>query len=199
MNLNPQILPPYVRLYVPVVLFGAILLTFGLWARNFYIDHQQERPGTVVIATAAHEVKSTPKISVQPKQLKVYAGGKGVKNNLKLPDPVVQDDSEQVIASSQVKADEHPHTITTTINTDTGESQTFVRTDPLPWFGLSSRGGIGIYGGIKNGNPAVRLEAKQDLFTVKALHFGVTASVDQPLNGPLGNDYFLGIGGEYRW
>jgi hypothetical protein len=73
-----------------------------------------------------------------------------------------------------------------------------VRTDPLPWFAMSSRGGVGMYAGIKNGEPAVRLQARQELFSVKALRFEGIATIDQPISGP-GTDYFVGLGAEYRW
>lgn len=200
MKLNTQIGPEWLRHYVPAVLILAAIIFLALWLRNFMLEHEQSKVGTVVIATPAAEVKSVPKIDVQVKSpVKVYKGGSSLKDGLKLPTEIVHDDAQQVIASSQVKDDEHPHTITTTLNTETGESQTYVRTDPLPWFALSSRGGVGMYAGIKNGAPAVRLEARQELFSVKALHFGAVASVDQPISGPIAADYFVGLGAEYRW
>lgn len=159
--------------------------------------------GVTVKATPAKEVANVPKVDVQvQKPLKVYAGGQGLKSGLKLPAPVVQNHAEQVIASSKVEAaDDHPHTVTTVINTDTGQSETYVRTDPLPWIAWSSRGGIGMYAGIKNGTPAVRLQAEQELFTVKAIHFGAVASVDQPIGASpqYDQEWFVGIGAKYEW
>lgn len=201
MKLTQPVAPEWVRQYIlaGIILLG--LVVFALWVRNFQLDHERNQVGQTVIATPAHEVKSVPKIDVEVKRpVKVYKGGAGLKGGLKLPDPVVQDDAQQVLASSKIDAtDDHPHTVTTVLNTETGQSETYVRTDPLPWVAWSSRGGAGVYAGIKNGEPAVRLEARQELFTVKAVHFGAIASVDQPISGPVGLDYFVGVGAEYRW
>lgn len=157
--------------------------------------------GVTVQATPATEVKNVSKEGVVVKApVKIYSGGAGLKDRIKLPKDVVADGRQQVIASSKVDAvDDHPHTITTVINTDTGESQTYVRTDPLPWLAWGGRGALGMYAGIKNGTPTVRLQLRHDLLQVKAVHFGAIAAVDQPISGPMAMDYFVGVGAEYRW
>jgi hypothetical protein len=162
-------------------------------------DRQPVETGQTVEAEPAAEVKRTPKVGVAVKApVKVYAGGARLKRKIELPPEVVQDDRQQVIASSKIEGDQ-PHTVTTVIDTDTGESRTFARADPLPWLAWDDRGGIGLYAGIRNGTPAARLQAHQGLFRVKAVHIGGVASLDQPLSGPVSMDYFVGIGAEYRW
>lgn len=184
-----------------IVLACLIGIAALLWVRNWQNESDQNQIGQTVIARPADEVKDVPKIDVQVKApVKVYKGGAALKDGLKLPKDIVDLPSAEVISSSKIDGrDDHPKTVTTVINTETGESQTYVRTDPLPWFAMSSRGGVGMYGGFKNGDPAVRLQAEQEIFTVKALHFKGVASIDQPVNGLISADYFVGVGAEYRW
>lgn len=185
-----------------LLLLVAVALAVVLigWA-NYTINTPDKPPVNVSVpATPAPEVKLAPKIPVKVKKpVKVYSGGAALKDGLHLPAVVVDDQDKQVIASSQVKADDHPQTVTTLINTETGESETYVKRDPLPWIAWSDRGSVGMYAGIKSGEPTVRLQAHQELFTVKAIRFGAVASVDQPINGPAGTDYFVGVGLEYRF
>jgi hypothetical protein len=171
------------------------------WLGTYMKDSKQAEPGIVVKATPAPEVKHIPTVPVVPKKpVKVYAGGSALKNGLKLPAPVVEAPEEEVIASSKIdNRDRHPHTVTTTLNTETGESETYVRTDPMPWFATSTRGHVGMYAGIKNGEQTVRLQAEQELFSVKSVHFGAIATIDQPMSGPSGTDYFVGFGAKYEW
>lgn len=147
----------------------------------------------------------SPHVGGLPTRYQPVKGGKvkvyeaSVKNGLKLPPAIKDDPASEVIASTRVEADDHPSTVTTVINTETGDSQTLIRREPLPWLAWSDRGGVGIYAGIKNGEPTARLQLHQEIFTVKAIHFGAIATIDQPISGPLGTDYFAGVGAEYRW
>ncbi|MEW6314155.1 MAG: hypothetical protein AB1513_08975, partial [Pseudomonadota bacterium] len=107
-----------------------------------------------------------------------------------------------VLESSQVPADDHPQTVTTVIDTETGETETYVKRDPLPWFAWDTHGEAGIYAGLARGSPALRLEARQGIFAVKALHAGVIASYDQLLApspfAPQGAG-FVGVGVWMKW
>lgn len=190
------------RRYYPHILLGVLLLILAaLWLRNWSEESAADQVGQTIVATPAKEVLDAPKVDVAVKKpVKVYQGGAALKDGLKLPRLAVEDPDVEVLASSKIDGrDDHPKTVTTVLNVETGESETYVRTDPLPWFAMSSRGGVGMYGGLKNGEPAVRLEARQELFTVKAIHFGAVATVDQPISGRAGTDYFIGLGAEYRW
>lgn len=171
----------------------------------WHIFHKDPLPsaGLSVHATPAAEVADTPKVTAVVKApVKVYKGGSTLKKELKLPDVVTSDPAKEVIASSQVKADERPQTITTIINTETGESETFVRRDPLPWLAWDTSGEVGAYVGIKNGQQAVRLQVRQGIVQVKALHLGLIGSVDQAMSGAgvaNGTDYFIGAGVWAKW
>lgn len=178
----------------------AFLFVFYAVGNGLFKDKQPQAPvGLNVIATPAPEVKKQPQVDkpIKAKTVKVYPAA--VKNTIKLPEIIQDNPALDVIASNQVPADDHPQTITTLINTDTGESQTFVKRDPLPWLALDPHGEAGLYMGIKNGEPTARLEVKQGAFQVKALHFGVVGSVDQPISGVQGTDYFIGTGAWMRW
>lgn len=176
----------------------AIAIVCG-WLR--YVDQSEPKAPVhlSVPAKAAPEVKKVATVEkpIKAKTVKVYPAA--VKNNLKLPELAQENPALDVIASHQVKADDHPQTITTLINTDTGESETYVKRDPLPWLAWEQRGEAGISLGLKNGEPAVRLEARQNMIQVKAVHFGATGSVDQKLNGASDTDWYLGVGAWYRW
>lgn len=153
-----------------------------------------------VIATPSKEVKNTPKVAVPVKKpVKVYSGGSTLKKKLDLPADVVQDDAQQILASSKVNGDQ-PHTITTVINTETGESQTFDRPDPLPWLAGDNHGRLGMYAIFKNGTPTISLQAQRGLFSIKAVHVGFVAGLDQPMSGDdrrLNSQ--IGVGAEYRF
>jgi hypothetical protein len=164
-----------------------------MWLR--FVNNDEPIPSyQAVLAKPSKAVKNTPKIEVAIKKpVKVYKGGAAIKNNLKLPPNVISDDAEQVIASSEVKNDDHPHTITTTINTETGESETYIKAEPLPWLSFDKRGSVGVYYGFKSGVGTARIEAKQDIFDIKSIRCGGVASIDSD------TQYFAGIGCSYNW
>lgn len=122
-----------------------------------------------------------------------------VKRKLKLPDAVQANPKQHVVASSRTVPDERPHTITTTLDTSTGEFTTLDRAEPLPWIAVSTKTEIGaFYGvkGVKNGEPVFRLQAQQELLRVKAMHLGAIASADFA-RGEV--DTYVGVGLWARW
>ena len=191
MNENVNISVGRDRLLASALAIVCLLLAgWIVWMHYF---KPVERAGEVKEAKAAPEVAAVPREAIKPPQVKVYAGGKAVKQKLSLPQAVIDAESQRVLASSKIAASEHPSTVTTVIDASTGESQTFVRTDPLPWVAYSSKGAVGLYYGIKRGGQAARLQIRQDFLQVKALRAGVLASVDSD------GQAFAGVGVEYRW
>lgn len=152
-----------------------------------------------VPAKVAEAVKGEAKRQVAILPGTVHAYMPAAKANLKLPADVAMDDAQQVIAAHTVDPDEHPQTVTTVIDTDTGESKTYVKLEPLPVFAWNFHGDAGAYVGVKNGDRAARLEVRQGVAQVKGIHFGGIASADQPLSGPLKADYFMGVGAWVKW
>jgi hypothetical protein len=188
-DVSPTIHYPVVMV-LGIALFAASYVAWLIFAPT-------DPVGQVVIATPAKEVRAIPRVDtvIKSGKVAVYKGGKPLKKKLNLPQPIVDDPKQEVLASSVIPAGEHPHTVTTTINTDTGASETYVRTDELPWLGYENRGEVGIFYGVKSGERVVRLQARQDFVQVKALHMGVIASIDSGLN----RSTFIGIGVAFKW
>lgn len=128
------------------------------------------------------------------KPVKVYRPD--VKRKLKLPDAVQADPAQHVVASSRTVPDERPHTITTVLDTSTGEFTTLDRAEPLPWIAVSTKTEVGAFYGIKNGEPAFRVQAQQELLRIKALHVGAVASADM-VRGDV--ETYVGVGVWARW
>ena len=186
---------------VSVVLVVCIAcLGWGAYLR--YADFKAHLSAPIISkpvpAAAAAEVKDVPMVGITPAApVKVYAPA--AKEKLKLPKEVQDDKSKYVLAASRVAPDDHPHTITTVIDQQTGESQTYDTREPLPWLAVDMHGEAGLLYGVKNGYPAVRFEARQNLLDVKAVKIGIEATADQPTTGPLRADYFIGVGAWYQW
>lgn len=119
-----------------------------------------------------------------------------VKRKLKLPDAVQANPAQHVVASSRTAPDERQHTITTVLDTGTGEFTTVDRAEPLPWIAVSTKTEVGAFYGVKNGEPAFRVQAQQELLRVKALHIGAVASADM-VRGDV--DTYVGVGVWARW
>lgn len=154
--------------------------------------------GESVIATEAPAIKDVPTKDVTIKApVKAFQGKS--KARLKLPDAVQKDENQQVIAASQVKADLHPQTISTVVNTETGKVETFVKQDPYPWLAWEPRGEAKLLYGLKyqSADHAThqvgRLQIGYDVVRVKALTVGVTSTLDTD------RDAFVGVGMTYRW
>lgn len=155
-----------------------------------------DRSGQVVAAKPAVEVAgvSTSSPTVHGGAVQVFPDA--VKPKLNLPGPVAADVKKKVVAASKIAASDRPHTVTTLLDTGTGQFETYVRSDPLPWVAFTARGAAGVYYGMKNGQQAIRLHVRQDLVQFKAVHAGVIGSIDQA-GGK--TDTFVGVGLEYRW
>lgn len=118
------------------------------------------------------------------------------KKKLNLPKPIQQDPGQQVVASTKVGGDDRPHTVTTLLDTRTGEFTTLDRADPLPWVSVKSRTELGAFYGIKDGRDTVRIQARHDFLQVKALNVSAQASADFA-GGDV--DSFVGVGVSIRW
>lgn len=186
-------------------LFGLAVVVAALAMSYWYKNHDRPEfllpPVNVTVPAApAPEVakKETVAKPILAKTVKVYPAA--VKNNLKLPQHVLDDPELDVLAASQVPADNHPRTITTVLDRETGESETYVKRDPLPWFDDRKSGSAGIYAMYGNTGPFARLQVRQELFQVKALHVGVMATYDQSFSGNrMPSSTAIGVGAEFHW
>lgn len=189
------------------------LLVGMAWAWAAYNALPGAPVGEAVVGTAAPEIKNLYAVDLPPtkKPIKGYTGEKA-KKKFNLPAAVISNPAMVVMAPVKIKADNvgHSHTAVPTLNTETGAVETYVRTDPLPWFEFKTSGSAGVYGGVTTDmGPVVRAIVQQDIIQVKRLKLGVMASVDQPtgmqptgtagitdFTGPRG---FVGLGGKVEW
>lgn len=152
---------------------------------------------TPQIATVNPEVKHEEKIDVpitSPKAtIKAYTS-KG-KAQLVLPPYVLNDSAKVVTDSSIVASTEKRQVVTQVLDSTSGETTTFITTAPDPWLSFENRGQVSVDVGYRRGNPepVSRVNYRQDLVQTKAIHWGVSASAYTD------GDYFLGVGGSYRW
>jgi hypothetical protein len=183
--------------WFPALILVAVLATFIVrWADN----HNQTPVGTSTPGAPDPAIKHEPRqdTPVQSGTVKTYPAE--TKRKLDLPADVRDDNSRQVLDATRVPADDHPQTVTTVIDTRTGASSTYVARDPLPWLAFDYTGDAGVYYGWRNGAKALRLEARQGFITIKAVHVGIIASLDQPLAGaPTPPDTFIGAGAWAHW
>ena len=184
------------RVIVEVVL----ILAVGVMGYFLYAALSAPKPvgGVSVIATPAPALRKAPTAQVAIKApVRVFKGE--TKANLKLPAAVIADETKQVIAATQVKANLRPQTVSTVINTETGAVESYVKTDPYPWFAIETRGEAKVAYGYKYRHtigamaPVVRMQLSYDVVRVKALTAGVQATIDTD------RDAFVGVGISYKW
>lgn len=170
-----------------------VLVAFGVFAWIIWPAPAPVLP--MVPAAPAPVLKAVEMVSIAPPAVKVYAPK--AKTKLKLSATVQADPAQHVIAASQVRADERPHTVITLLDERTGEATTYDRADPLPWLAPETRGELGISYGLRGdgnaGVPIGRLSLRQNLLQIKALRLGAQANIDQD------GEWFVGLGVFYRW
>lgn len=144
---------------------------------------------------AAHvnpEVVHTPKVEARPAKVMVYAPK--AKEQVALPAEVKNDPAVAILESSKISANEHPQTVTTVLDQNTGETKTFVTVDPLPWIAAENKRQLALGYGYTNGAVRVgRLIFADELIQIKALHMGVTTSIDTD------GRYFAGLTVSYHF
>lgn len=172
-------------------------LTLALVANQCSVPVKQASNDVVKVATVNPSVIKTEKVEValvSPKKvLKVYP--QSVKKRVLLPKEALSNAHIQLTDSSVIKGTEQDTQVNQTVDITTGETQTYVSELPAPWFRVENRGAASLDYGIKRDakTPVVRLNVRQDVLQLKAIHIGVSGSVYSD------GDYFVGVGGEYRW
>lgn len=114
-------------------------LAYVAWLR---FSPQPAPVGSIVPAKVALAAKAIPKVIRHPKAVKTYASA--AKRTLQLPKLIADDKNMQVLASSSVDPDSHPHTITTLLNIETGDITTVDRREALPWLTIRRSGALGL-------------------------------------------------------
>lgn len=176
------------------VLALALFAMIGATALYFHFKPAPMPPGIHMPATPAPELRREETAPLVVDFVRAYKPA--AKKKLKLP-PAVQADAEQhVVASTRTPNDERSHTVTTTLNTSTGEFTSYDRAEPLPWMAVSTKSQVGVYYGLKRGEQVIRLEGRQELLQIKALRIEAMASADIVSSDV---DTFVGIGVSARW
>ena len=147
-------------------------------------------PGIHVPATPAPELKREETVPVQV-AAPVQAYKPPVKKKLKLPPAVQADAAQHVVASTRTPNDERQHTVTTVLDSSTGEFTSYDRAEPLPWVAVNTTTHLAAYYGLKNSEQTLRLQAQQELLRIKALRIEAAASADIT-RGDV--DTFIGVG-----
>lgn len=185
-----------VRFIVKLLVFALVFIVAGASLRHF----MQPSPVSATVAVEsrpAAAVRLAPKVSVKMKSpIKAYKPD--TKAKLRLPDAVIADNDKQVLAATTIRSSERPQTVTTVIDAGTGDSKTYVKSEPLPWVATESRGEVRIDYAYKFRaspvpTPVVRLTLRHDVIQVKGFHLGLNATVDTD------RDAFIGVGVGYRW
>lgn len=143
-------------------------------------------------ADPAPELKGKQKTKVSLPSVPVYGGT--AKTDLGLPISVQDDPNKYVLGSAKLPNDTHPHTVTTVIDAETGETTIYDRRDPLPWLAAEKRGLLQFGAGVKSGVGQVwRAAGSFDAVQIKAIHFGINGSLDSD------GQAYVGAHAEYRW
>lgn len=182
-----------------VVLIAGVCIALALWWVRSNTD--QAQPGTTVAiaATPAPQLDATP-IEWIPVAQPIKARAPAAKRALKLPVAVQVDEAQHVLDAARVAPSEQAQTVTSVLDTATGETHTYVVAEPMPWLAVRQRGDAGAYIGLKQGAPTLRLLARHEVVQIKGGHVGALASVDVPINGSQADpDVFVGVGVSITW
>jgi hypothetical protein len=181
-----------------------ILILLTLVAAVEYTSHTYHKytgknliPTPVVIAKVAPQIKSTDKVEVAletpTKTIRVYPSGSKAK--VKLPPEAIENANIKLTDSTVIKSSESPVQVSQVLDISTGETETYVQEVPKPWVALENRGAASIDYGFKrnNSNSVLRLNVRGNLVQLKGIHLGLSGSIYSD------GDYFVGVGGEYKW
>lgn len=174
---------PGFGIFLPLILVAACVTVAG---------YLFTRPAPWQVATPAPQLAEVPKVPLQIKApLQVYAPA--AKKKLRLPPAVQQDPNKSVLAATEIKPDTHRQTVVTVVDAATGQTETIIRREPLPWIASDHSGEIRIDYGYKHGQAITRLSVQQNLLQLKALRAGVNATLDSD------GDLFVGVGVGWWW
>ena len=186
------------RLAMIAAKLGAIVLLLGVLANGYWYFTRPPTDTTVAaIAPPAKAVQKVKRVKTPTKEVQTYSPE--AKARLKLPPAVLASDSKYVIGAATVSPSERSVTVTSVLDTATGETTTYTKSEPLPWFALEPQGGLRVDFGYKmqrgtpTPTPVGRLSVTHNFVQVKGFRAGVSASLDT--DGVL----FAGVGVEYRW
>jgi hypothetical protein len=150
--------------------------------------------GQATLARVAPQVIAVPTQTIKPPSVKVYAPV--AKKRLELPDQIQNDPNQYVLTASRLPSDTHPQTVTTVINRETGDVQTFFRREPYPLLKAEQAGHIRLgYGYKTDVGQVYRISASENFWQTKAIHWGIDGTLDSKGQGRA----YVGGHVEYQW
>lgn len=185
---------PSVEAIAPRLLYALAGLLAGVLLSIIYqVDQPEPAPSVVTLATPAKVLTRVERVQIPCETVQAYAPE--AKRRISLPEAVRKNPDAHVLASSDVRADERDTRISTVLDTSTGAVDTYAETLPLPWLRPESRGEVGLYYGVKPGQPGMvgRLQARYDVLQIKGSHVGAIGSFDTD------GETYAGVGFSYRW
>jgi hypothetical protein len=180
---------PDLMLAAVAFLLGSVIAGFGVHA--WHVQHPTVTTRTLIqkipigVPTTAHAAPQLSSAPIAPAKVatctvEAYTAPAKVREHL-LPKPIADSPKQAIVASSRIEPDDHPETVTATIDTDTGQAVQSVVREPLPWLAAETKREASVDLLEKTSGPVIRIQARQDLFQVKALHFHVAAYADAPV------------------
>jgi hypothetical protein len=174
---------------------AAVILAASAVFAYFHFKPVPAPPGVHIEAPPSPVVEDVGQHDVTVTHVHVYKPE--AKIELALPAAVVSNTQAHVVASTLTPNDERQHTITTMLDSGTGKFTTYDRVEPLPWISVTTKSEVGAYLGLKNGEPAIRIEGRQEILQIKAVRIGAIGNVDAAQSA--GVDSFIGVGAWARW
>lgn len=168
---------------------ASVLVACGVAVGWWIYSPSPQAPATV--AKPAPQVAKVPTETVKTAPVKTFTAP--AKKRLGLPASVQADSHKHVAAAARVEPDIRPHTISTVLDSETGEFVTYDRAEPLPWLQAAKRGEVGVGYGWKGGRPVTRLYVNQGLLDIKAMRLGVLGALDSD------GEASLMVALAYRW
>lgn len=193
MALRNRVMPWLAPAALILVLAAAVL---ALWVLVSPARAPMARyvPAEPAPAVAQAETVATP---IKTGTIQVYKPA--TKRALKLPEPIQAAPEQQVIAANTVAPSAHSYTLTTLIDTDTGEVRTLQRAEPLPWLARDPSGRLDLLLGQSRDGPVARLSVTQNLLQMREWRLGVGGSITQHLGGRPETDWLVGVNLGTSW
>ena len=169
------------------VLVGGLFVAAGCW----WNSNKPSLPS--ILATPSKDLAHVAKSKIECKPVIVYTDV--AKSKLGLPETVKADPEQQVSASTQVRPNERPVTVSSVFDMGTGQTSMYQRIDPLQWLSFDSKAVLGVAYGFKSDSAGLvtRIYGRYELVQIKAIHLGLLADVDNA------RGWYGGGFAEIRW
>lgn len=149
-------------------LVAALLLGAAAYAAVWYNKLPAMPTGVALPAAPASELKRETTTPLKVGAVKVFRPE--VKKKLGLSEAVQKDSELHVVSSVTTPSDGRRHTVSTLLDTRTGEFTTLDKPVPPPWLEVSTRRHFGAYIGAMNGEQAVAVTARQEVLRIRGLN-----------------------------